>query len=131
MEADAQRLYAMSELFLARLNSQGVSYRLIGHPHIRQRQPGSLSISIAGLEASKLSELLPEIALSRGSACNSLEASNHVLKAMKLKPDEEDSFVRLSFGRDNDSAQALYIADRIAEVLTGLKLRSGSFLMSA
>lgn len=131
MESEAQRLYGLSELFLARLNSQGVSYRLIGPAHVRQRQPGSLSILIAGLEASKLSELLPEIALSRGSACNSLEASNHVLRAMNLKPDEEGSVVRLSFGRDNDASQALYIADRIAEVLTNLKLRARRVLMSA
>jgi cysteine desulfurase len=131
MEPEAQRLYGLSELFLSRLNSQGVSYRLIGPHHVRQRQPGSLSMMIAGLEASKLSELLPEIALSRGSACNSLEARSHVLKAMNLSPDEESSSLRLSFGRYNDASQALYIADRIADVLTIPKLRAGRVMMRA
>lgn len=129
MEAEAHRLYRLSGLFLARLDAQGVGYRLIGQPHVRQRQPGSLSLMIDGLEASKLTELLPEIALSRGSACNSLEASNHVLKALNLSPEEEGSIVRLSFGRDNDDSQALYIADRMAEVLNHIKLRAGGVLI--
>lgn len=130
METEAQRLYGLSELFLSRLNSQEVNYRLIGSPHIRQRQPGSLSLMIAGLEASKLSELLPEIALSRGSACNSLEASNHVLREMKLSHDEEGNIIRLSFGRYNDASQALYIADRIAGVLTNPERRAQRLVMS-
>lgn len=131
METEAQRLYGLSELFLDRLKARGMDYRLIGNPHVRQRQPGSLSVMIPGLEASKLSELLPEIALSRGSACNSMEASNHVWKALKLTPDEEGSIVRLSFGRDNNNSQALYIADRMAEVLTNRKQRAEGVLMSA
>ncbi len=131
MEPEAERLYGLSELFLSRLSSQGVSYRLIGPHHVRQRQPGSLSMTIGGLEASKLSELLPEIALSRGSACNSLQSRSHVLKAMNLSPDEESSTLRLSFGRYNDAAQALYIADRIADVLTIPKLRTERVMLSA
>ena len=126
MKPEAERLYGLSELFLSSLSSQGVSYRVIGPHHVRQRLPGSLSMTIGGLEASKLSELLPEIALSRGSACNSLQSRSHVLKAMKLSPDEEKSTLRLSFGRYNDASQARYIADRIADVLTIPKLRSVS-----
>lgn len=123
MESDAERLYGLSELFLSRLNAQGVSYRLVGPQHVRQRQPGSLALIVNDLEVSKLSELLPEVALSRGSACNSLGSSNHVLKAMGLSPDDESNFIRLSFGRFNDELHALYIADRITEVLAGREAR--------
>ena len=130
METEAERLYELSEMFLSELNSQDVNYSLIGPPHVRQRQPGSLSVLIPGLEASKLSELLPEIALSRGSACNSLGTSNHVLRAMNLSPAEEGSVIRLSFGRYNDASQAIYIADRIAEVLSNPKLRARKLVMS-
>jgi cysteine desulfurase len=130
MESEARRLYGLSELLLSRLESEGVSYRVIGPGDVRERQPGSLSLSIARLNAEKLSELIPEVALSRGSACNSLESRNHVLKALGLGSGEESSVVRLSFGRFNDASQVLYIADRITEVVSGSRHHIGRTVLS-
>ena len=130
MESESRRLYGLSESLLSRLKAEGVGYRLVGPGEVRQRQPGSLSLSIAGLNAAKLSELLPEVALSRGSACNSLESRNHVLKALGLNSGEESGVIRLSFGRFNDASEVLFIADRIAEVVSGSTLYGGRAVLS-
>jgi cysteine desulfurase len=122
MSSEAERLFALADFFISRLHSHGVTFRLIGPRSVRQRQPGSLLLTVDGLEANKLSELLPEIALSRGSACSSLAGRSHVLKAMNIKPEAERSSFRLSFGRNNVSSHALYVADRIADVLALPKL---------
>lgn len=131
METDARKLYALSELLLSRLKSGGVDYRVVGPAEVRERQPGSLSLMIAGLEAAKLSELLPEVGLSRGSACSSLESRNHTLKVLGLSPGEESSVIRVSFGRSNDAAEVLHIADRIAEVISGSRLYGGRGVLNA
>ena len=123
-------LYGLSELLLSRLESEGVGYRVIGPGDVRERQPGSLSLLVEGLNAARLSELLPEVALSRGSACNSLESRNHVLEALGLNSGEESGVIRLSFGRFNDASQVLYIADRLAKVVSGSGVQAGKTFLN-
>jgi len=66
------------------------------------RVPGNLNVSFSGIDAQDLITLLPDVALSEGSACSSGQAApSHVLTALGLKRAEAREAVRISIGRFN------------------------------
>ena len=57
---------------------------------------------------------VPEIAISRGSACtSSLEKRSHVLKAIGLSKDEIDSSLRFGVGRFNNKHEI----NKVSEII--------------
>ncbi|MFF9171770.1 MULTISPECIES: cysteine desulfurase family protein [unclassified Streptomyces] len=90
-----------------------------GHPH--RRLPGSLSLTLPGIEATDLLDRLPGIAASTGSACNTGSGEpSHVLTAIGLTRDQARATIRLSVGRtttDADIDQAADLITRTAHTL--------------
>jgi cysteine desulfurase len=86
------------------------------------RLPGTLSLSIAGIDASSLMESLPQLAISSGSACNSRSKSgSHVLKAMGLSERSIAGSIRISFGLFSTEAEAVEAARLIADQVIRLR----------
>jgi cysteine desulfurase len=76
---------------------------LNGHP--TERLPGTLNVSFPGVAVGDLLGALPELAVSAGSACASLNSEpSHVLRAMGLE-DKTGAAVRFSLGRFTTSAE--------------------------
>ena len=62
--------------------------------------PDILNISLAGIAAKDIVRLIPEIAISTGSACSSASLMpSHVLSSMGCTPSMMESAIRISFGR--------------------------------
>jgi len=69
-----------------------------------RRLPGIMSIRFKGIDASELLMELSDkgLAVSAGSACNSKEiVPSHVLSAMKIKPEDALSTIRISLSPEN------------------------------
>lgn len=122
LPGEPERLRALARQFLDRLDALGVAYRLIGPAALADRRPGSLCLSLPGLDGTRLCDQLPEIALSQGSACNSRGVGSHVLRALGCQLAEAKTVVRIAFGRFNTSADARHVADRLADVV-GMSIR--------
>ena len=115
--AEAERLTTLAELLLIRLQDLEVPFHVIGPPSPRQRQPGSLTLRLPGLDAEKLCEHLPTIMVSQGSACSS-RGRSHVLRTLGLSDSESREVVRISLGRFNDEDEVAHIADAFARLLS-------------
>jgi cysteine desulfurase len=77
-------------------------------------------VSFPGVEARRILEALPEMALSTGSACNSAKSEgSHVLRALGLGDDRVFSSLRLGLGRWTTEAEV----DRAADAIASLVLR--------
>jgi cysteine sulfinate desulfinase/cysteine desulfurase-like protein len=107
----------MAEWFLAELAARNVGYRLVGPEEPRRRKPGSLCIAFEDVDATRFCELLPDIAISHGSACNGPRAGSHVLEAIGVSPAESSRVVRLAFGRFNALDDVVSIAAHIGAVV--------------
>jgi cysteine desulfurase len=97
MTAENARLLALKQQLWLGLSALG-DIRL--HGDEKQRLAGNLNVSFLGIDAQNLLELLPDLALSTGSACTSgnIEPS-HVLSALGLSPAETYSAIRFALGR--------------------------------
>jgi len=82
-----------------------------GIPHIvrttdQDTLPGNLHVSIPGLEAWRLLDAVPELAVSAGSACQSAELEpSHVLSALGLSDRIILGSLRIGLGRPTTRAQ--------------------------
>ncbi len=119
-DAEARRLRELRELLWQRLS--GELGDLIMNGHSERRLPGNLSISFPGVSADQLITALPDVALSAGSACASGSPEpSHVLKALGLSDELARSTLRFGLGRSNDAEQIGHVADRLIEVIRGLR----------
>ena len=92
-----------------------------------QRVPGNLNISVEGVDAETLIAVLPDLALSSGSACTSAsEESSHVLKAIGLSNELADASLRIGLGRFNTDEEVRFAADRLIEAITEVRSSSRS-----
>ena len=124
LEGEGERLCGQRDALWASLSRiDGVT--LNGHP--RQRLPGALNISVAGVEGEALLLSLSEFALSTGSACTSasLEPS-YVLRALGLPDALAHSSLRVSLGRFTTDADVERFAARFAEVVPALRRDSAA-----
>ena len=95
---DVDRLAYMREYLLAQLQ-QNLSGVQVNTP-MDESYEGILSVSFAGVDGESLLAMLPDFALSMGSACNSASVEpSHVLAAIGLSPSLAHGTVRISFGR--------------------------------
>ena len=94
--------------------------QLNGHP--KQRLPGNLNISFAGVDGESLLMSLRDVALSSGSACTSasLEPS-YVLKAIGVSNDMAQCSIRFGIGRFNTEAEIDYVAERVIREVNRLR----------
>ncbi|MFI7709333.1 cysteine desulfurase family protein [Nonomuraea sp. NPDC049480] len=118
LPGSAVRLAALRDLLQRELERLlGERVQLNGHP--TQRLPGTLNVSIAGVNARKLLAAIPQIAAATGSACHEgLDAPSPVLLAMGMSADRATAALRLSLGRWTSEPQVRRAADLIAGQVT-------------
>lgn len=101
----------------------------LGHVYINgdkaRRVPHIINISFAGVDSGALLVLLPQLALSTGSACSSgsIEPS-HVLQAMRIDKALSQSALRFSFGRFTTQADIEQALQQIIPAVQRLRLIS-------
>ena len=89
---------------------------------MQHRLAGNLNVSFAGVEGDALLVALPELAVSAGSACNSHGGGgSHVLKAIGLGLELQQSAVRFGLGRFTTQEEIDYAAARVVEVVRKLR----------
>ena len=117
MGAEAARLADLAASFLARLGP-GVTV----HGDRTRRIPGNLNIGFDGVRAQDLMAVVPDLALSVGSACTSAEVEpSYVLSALGLDNQAAASAVRIGFGRFTTEAELRRAADRLRGAVAGLR----------
>jgi len=121
LPASATRLTALRDLLhheLERLLPGSV--QLNGHP--TDRLPGTLNISLAGINGAELLAATPEIAASTGSACHEgLTTPSAVLTAMGLPYERARSALRLTLGRWTDNNEVRKAAHLLADQFTAMR----------
>ncbi|MDR3161933.1 MAG: cysteine desulfurase [Spirochaetaceae bacterium] len=105
-EEDARRIRALRDRLLSNLQRD---LRIRVNGTLERRLPGNLNLAFLDTTAVALIALVPEIAVSVGSACSNAEPS-HVLKAMGLPGDLVERSVRFSLGRFTTEAEIDYVS---------------------
>lgn len=98
MDAEASRLAAFRDVFLARLR-EGVP-DVVLNGSLEHRIPGNLNVTFPGIEANELMAALDGVSVSSGSACSSGSGNpSHVLRAIGLDPARVQASIRIGLGR--------------------------------
>lgn len=118
IENNASILNEIECKFLYELTTRGIKFHKNGDSrHI----PGNISLSFNSYEGEMLLHRLDlkGVMVSTGSACDSKETQiSHVLKAIGLSEETAKGTIRISFGHLNSIADAIYIAEAIASIVT-------------
>ena len=120
MGEECLRVRGLRDRLLARLESE------LGGVHVNgsweRRLEGNLNVSFEGVEGDALLVGLPDLALSAASACGSHgPAGSHVLEAIGLSWELEQSAVRFGLGRFTTEDEVEYAAGRVIEVVRRLR----------
>ena len=119
MREDAQRLGALRDDLWARLAALPKVHRN-GDP--ARSAPHILNVSFEGAEGESLRALLPELAVSSGSACSSASREpSYVLRALGRDDELAGSSLRFSLGRTTTAADIAGAADMVAQAVTRLR----------
>lgn len=99
-------LEKLARRFLEVIGASGLRFELNGP--LRERLPGNLNLSFAGVESAKLlTALQGKVAFSVSSACQSAASSPpHVLAALGLPEERQRAAFRLGFGMTGTEAEA-------------------------
>lgn len=122
LDSEAQRLEGLRDQLWRSLQGLDGLY-LNGHP--RQRLPGNLNFSIAGVDGQALLlGLQPLVAVSSGAACSSAKvAPSHVLKALGHTDELAYASLRLGLGRFNTLEDINQVAQGIVATVQSLQRR--------
>jgi len=125
---DAQHSQELTHIFLGALSRRQVRWCLNGSE--RHRLPGSVNIQLIGMDTEDIIERLGQyLAISTGSACQSGQFSpSHVLQAIGLTQEQQQSSARLYFSRYNTIDDAHGAADLIASAIRRESLATGGVL---
>jgi cysteine desulfurase len=119
-EADAVRTERLARTLLAALSGRLPGVTLNGHP--KERLPGSLHLTLEGVDAKGLIASLPPLALSDGSACETDRDPDYVLKAIG-RPEAAHHSIRCQVGRSSTPEEI----DRAIELLVAGIVRMRAF----
>jgi cysteine desulfurase len=113
MADEAARLRRLRDRLLANLTRRVPGQRLNGDAE--RRLPGSLNFCFPGIEAIKLIEACPSIAISTGSACTSASVEpSYVLRAIGLSDADANTGIRIGLGRFTTAAEVDFAVDALA-----------------
>ncbi len=121
MASEGERLAGMRDRLQRRLSEALPGVTLNGDP--KDRLPGNLNLSFAGIDGTALIEALAEdVCVSSGSACTSasLEPS-YVLRAMGLSDADAGASLRIGLGRFTTEAEIDTAGARIIAEVTRLR----------
>lgn len=125
LEEKQEKLEKMRKIVIDKVLATLPKARLNGHPE--NRLPGNASFCFEGIEGEGLVLRLDAngICAATGSACSSetLDPS-HVLLAIGVPVEVAHGSLRVSFGDINTEEEALYVAEKIIEVVTTLRAMS-------
>ncbi len=89
---------------------------------LAHRLPGNLNVSFEGVEGDALLVALPDVAVSATSACGAHgPAGSHVLAAIGVRRELEQSAVRFGLGRFTTEEEVDYAAGRVIEAVQKLR----------
>jgi len=118
LEKNQKHLTSLEEHFKTRLRQIYPSIKFNGHPE--KHLPGLNSVTFLHIKSDKMLVNLDmnNIAVSSGSACSSgVVKPSEVLKAMGISNELNLSTLRISFGKDNTSAEVDQLVDTISKIL--------------
>lgn len=113
-KAEAERLVGLRDTLQKRLTDE--IPELIVSGHLKKRLPGSLHVSIPGLDAERLIFALERrgVLLATGSACAANKGTrSHVLTAIGMSDEEADGSLRITLGRHSNEASCEEAAEII------------------
>ncbi|MFI5708977.1 cysteine desulfurase family protein [Kribbella sp. NPDC051620] len=95
-ETVRSRRNVLHQLLLEDLSAVGLAL----NGHLTERAPGTLNVSVPGMEADAVIAATPSVAMSTGSACSTgVPGPSHVLTAMGLSTLRAEGSLRLSLSR--------------------------------
>ncbi len=123
--SDAVRVAGLRDHLFQLIQARLGDVRSNGPVDMAARLPNNLNLSFAYIEGESLLKSFDSIALSSSSACSAgnLEVS-YVLKAIGLSADLVHASIRFGLGRFNTVAEADFVADEVARIVTALRDRS-------
>jgi cysteine desulfurase len=120
MTGEGMRLRGLRDRLQTGLARRLPELRLNGDAE--RRLPGSLNFCFPGIEAIKLIEACPGIAISTGSACTSANVEpSYVLRAIGLSDEDANSGIRIGLGRFTTSAEVDFAVEALAAAAAQLK----------
>jgi cysteine desulfurase len=120
MTGEGMRLRGLRDRLQTGLARRLPELRLNGDAE--RRLPGSLNFCFPGIEAIKLIEACPGIAISTGSACTSANVEpSYVLRAIGLSDEDANSGIRIGLGRFTTLAEVDFAVEALAAAATRLK----------
>lgn len=122
--ANIERITELKRRFyyVLRENLGNLELHINGTPDIHSK---TMNLRIDGVDVQSLILSLPDICISAGSACSSLENTpSHVLKAMGLTDEECDSSFRISVSPKQTDEEIDYAAKEIAKLAKKLCRKS-------
>jgi cysteine desulfurase len=130
MEEEAERALRLRDRLQSQMEAALNGTRINGS--VEHRLPGNLNIAFDGVAADALLTILPEIALSTGSACSSASPEpSHVLRAIGLSEREARSSVRFGLGRFTTEEEVDTVARRVSEAVRELRQSAPAKLLEA
>jgi cysteine desulfurase len=125
MAEEVARLRRLRDRLLANLTRRVPGLRLNGDPE--RRLPGSLNFCFPEIEAMKLIEACPSIAISTGSACTSASVEpSYVLRALGLSDGDANTGIRIGLGRFTTAAEVDFAVDALAAAVGRLTGKGGA-----
>jgi cysteine desulfurase len=122
LAAEAAQLSELRDHLLARLRSAIEGLRVNGS--MTARLPHSLNVAIPAVDGRRLLMGLSDLGVSSGAACSASSAeASHVLLALGLSEEEAKASLRFGLIRGTTVADVDAAADRVAEVVAGLRAR--------
>lgn len=118
-KTESDRLASLRDAMEKKLTATFNQLTVTGHP--KKRLPGSLHISIPGLDGERLVFLLESqnVFVATGSACAANKGTrSHVLKALNLSDAVADGSLRITLGRKSDEASVNAATEIIIEAIT-------------
>jgi cysteine desulfurase len=129
-ESEAVRQAALRERLWGRLRNGLEGLVRSGDP--AGGLPNNLHVCVEGVEADAVLASLPDVALSSGSACSSAQPEpSHVLAALGLPPALARGALRFGLGRGTTTQEIDRAADRVIEVVRGLRAARSGLARSA
>lgn len=96
--SDESRITTLRDKFLDILRENNIQF--VVHGSMNKRIPGNLNISIKDIDATEILKLVPELAISTGSACSSSKSNtSYVVASLNPKPGFNNASLRIGFGR--------------------------------
>lgn len=112
-QTDALRIAELRDQLLASLREAIPNIQVNGT--LTRRLPGNLNLTIPGIEADRLIERVPGLAISTGSACNSGQPHpSHVLTAIGLDRRSVRASIRIGLGRGTTLRDITIAAQQIS-----------------